>query len=271
MPLLDVKQHHLVVGAAKKASGSGVEDGIRGCARRSALLGHLVAQVFYHKLVGGLVQHSETVARHEDGAGPCASLGISVDRDLRLSTIVASILGDHEQLVRAALGVGIDQNSILGGVVGHGAGTLVSSSCAGTTDGDKRIIPLLSVVVCAEVAVLHVVQHAGVRAIRGALTLQFEHDHATVVTRGQQIHLRVGGKDPKPVVLATEGLHAGTLGHIPHADAFVLGVRDDDVLTSVKHDAGHIVDVPAKGVDLPCLGVVHAPQLHLAIVRPGNN
>ena len=69
---------------------------------------------------------------------------------------------------------------------------LVSSSCAGTTDGDERIIPLLRVVVCAEIAVLHVVQHAGVRAVRGALTLQLEHDHATA--RRQKDGARLGRK-----------------------------------------------------------------------------
>jgi hypothetical protein len=29
----------------------------------------------------------------------------------------------------------------------------------------------------------------------------------------------------------------------------------------VKHDAGHIVDVPTKSVDLPCLGVCNTREV----------
>ena len=54
----------------------------------------------------------------------CGETTYSVNCDLSLAAVVASVLGDHEQLVRATLSVSVDENRVLGGVVGHGAGTL---------------------------------------------------------------------------------------------------------------------------------------------------
>lgn len=51
-----------------------------------------------------------------------------------------------------------------------------------------------------------------------------------VVSRGQQVDLRVGGQDPEAVVLAPEGLHARALAHVPHTDALVLRIGHNDVL-----------------------------------------
>ena len=49
---------------------------------------------------------------------------------------------------------------------------------AGAADGDERSVALAGKVVAAQVAVLHVVEAARVRCVRGALPLQLEHDHA---------------------------------------------------------------------------------------------
>eukprot|EP00959_Pyramimonas_sp_CCMP1952_P170108 3553886-Pyramimonas_sp.AAC.1 len=70
------KGAHLVVGAAEKAAGSSVEDGIGGSAGGGALLGHFVAQILDDNLVGGLVQDSEAVASDEDRTRARAALGV---------------------------------------------------------------------------------------------------------------------------------------------------------------------------------------------------
>jgi hypothetical protein len=51
------------------------------------------------------------------------------------------------------------------------------------------------------------------------------------MTRCQQVNVWVGCQDPESIMLSPEGLHPRTLGHIPHADALVLAVGDDEVLT----------------------------------------
>jgi len=66
-----------------------------------------------------------------------------------------------------------------------------------------------------------------------------------VVAGSQQVDLRVGRQDPKAVVLPPEGLHPCALGHVPHPDALVLRVGDDDVL--YESASGYLVkDLPHK-------------------------
>ena len=60
---------------------------------------------------------------------------------------------------------------------------------------------------------------------------------------------------PEPVVLASEGVQTGALRHVPHTDALVLTVAQDELLARVEHDAGDVVVVAATGVDLPGFGV----------------
>mmetsp|Transcript_19296 Transcript_19296/g.34408 ORF Transcript_19296/g.34408 Transcript_19296/m.34408 type:complete len:239 (-) Transcript_19296:494-1210(-) len=107
--------------------------------------------------------------------------------------------------------------------------------------------------------------------MRRPFTLQLEHYHTTVVASRQKVHLRVGAQDPKPVMLPAEGLHSGALRHVPHPNTLVLRVGHNNVLTGVEHHAGDVVDMPAQGVHLPGLSVIHAPELDLPVIRAGHN
>ena len=100
----------------------------------------------------------------------------------------------------------------------------------------------------------------------GTLPLQLEDNHTRIVTCGQQILRAMGGKDPESVALTTEGLYTDTLGHVPNADAAILGVGNDKVMLGVEQTARNIVGVTTEGVDLPRLGLGHSPKLDLTIV-----
>ena len=49
-------------------------------------------------------------------------------------------------------------------------------------------------------------------------------------------------------------MQAGPLGHVPHADALVLAVAEDELLARVEDGAADVVVVAAAGVHLPGLG-----------------
>mmetsp|Transcript_9412 Transcript_9412/g.32760 ORF Transcript_9412/g.32760 Transcript_9412/m.32760 type:complete len:512 (+) Transcript_9412:1111-2646(+) len=261
--LLHVVQHDLVLPAAQQRAGARVEDGVHRRAGGGAFLRHLVAQVLDQDLAGGRVQHGEAVARDEGGVRACPALGVASG----LAAPVGRVARDDVQLVRPAVRVAVDEHRVLRGVVAQGARRLRRRVGARPADGDERVVAGGREVVRAQVAVLDVVQRALVRRARRALPLQLEHDHARVVASRQQVHVGVRAEDPEAVVLAAERLHAGALAHVPHADGLVLGIGHDDVLPGVEHDARHVVHVAAQRVHLPRLGVVHAPQLHLAVVR----
>lgn len=55
-------------------------------------------------------------------------------------------------------------------------------------------------------------------------------------------------------MVPAEGLHASPLGHIPHPDALVLRVGQDELLAWVEDSTGHVVVVTAASVQLPSLG-----------------
>ena len=87
------------------------------------------------------------------------------------------------------------------------------------------------------------------------LAFQLEDNHAGVVSGGKEVEGGVGRHDPEPVVIATERLEGGALGHVPNTDRLVLGVGQDQLLTRVEGHAGHVVVVTAASVDLPSLCV----------------
>ena len=64
----------------------------------------------------------------------------------------------------------------------------------------------------------------------------------------------VSGDDPVAVVLASECVEAGALGHVPDADRLVLGVAQNELLLRVEDGARDVVVVAAASVDFPCLG-----------------
>ena len=61
-------------------------------------------------------------------------------------------------------------------------------------------------------------------------------------------------KHPEAIVVTAEGLHSSPFGHIPHPDALVLRVGQDELLTRVEDGTGHIVVVAAACIQFPCFG-----------------
>jgi len=78
-------------------------------------------------------------------------------------------------------------------------------------------------------------------------------------------------ENPEALVVPPECEEALALGHVPDANAAILTVREDQVLTWMEQHAGHVVVVAAAGVHLPGLVLVHSPQLHQAIIGTGHN
>ena len=74
------------------------------------------------------------------------------------------------------------------------------------------------------------------------------------------------GEDPETVMLPPECLHALPLRHVPHANGLVFRVGNNELLLRMEEGARDVVDVAAQRVDLPRLGLVHPPQLHLPVV-----
>lgn len=90
---------------------------------------------------------------------------------------------------------------------------------------------------------------------RGALALQLEDHHTSVVTSGEQVHLRVGSNDPESVLVALERLDGSPLIKIPHADRLIFADGEDEVLVGVEKTGGSILEVAAAGIDFPGLGI----------------
>ena len=102
--------------------------------------------------------------------------------------------------------------------------------------------------------------------IRWALTLQLEYNEATVMANGKEIVLGMGGDNPEPVVLTADGLHARALLHVPHANGLILAVANDELLSRMENNTRNIVEMTTARVHFPGLGIVHTPQLDLAII-----
>lgn len=93
-----------------------------------------------------------------------------------------------------------------------------------------------------------------------------EDDHSTVMASSKEVQGGVGGQHPETVMLTAEGVEADPLGHVPYPDGFVLRVGEDQLLSWMKHDAGHIVVVATAGIHLPGLQkqfiFVSLPPIH---------
>ena len=54
-------------------------------------------------------------------------------------------------------------------------------------------------------------------------------------------------------MLAPEGVQTGLIAHVPHPDALVLGVGEDQLLSRMEDGAGHVVVMTSTRVHLPGL------------------
>lgn len=75
------------------------------------------------------------------------------------------------------------------------------------------------------------------------------------LTGSKEVEVGVSAQHPEAVVVTAEGLHAGPLGHVPHPDALVLRVGQNELLAGMEDGARYVVIVPPAGVQLPRLGL----------------
>lgn len=76
----------------------------------------------------------------------------------------------------------------------------------------------------------------------------------SALTGSKQVEVWVSAQHPETVMVPAEGLHSSPFGHVPHTDALVLGVGQDELLARVEDGTGHVVVVTATRIQLPCLG-----------------
>mmetsp|Transcript_14034 Transcript_14034/g.25342 ORF Transcript_14034/g.25342 Transcript_14034/m.25342 type:complete len:269 (+) Transcript_14034:2482-3288(+) len=211
-----------------------------------------------------LVEHGEAGARDESRAlGKALVGGLSSEVVVALLVGNVELVGPHrfeekEDAVLLAVGVVVDERPRL----------LVDS---GVSPEDLRrdfASGLGTEAVFDDVVVVEVVHFLVRRAavVCGAFPFEFEDHHSGVVARSDEVEGRVHGEDPVAVIFPTVDLGRGLLVHVPHADALVFRVGNDEVFLRVEQNARNVVYVSAHGVDLPGLVVVHTPQFHLAVI-----
>lgn len=77
---------------------------------------------------------------------------------------------------------------------------------------------------------------------------------ASPPTSSKQVEVWVSPQHPEAIVVPTEGLDSGPLGHIPHPNALILRVGQDELLAWVEDGTGHVVVVTTARIQLPCFG-----------------
>jgi hypothetical protein len=71
------------------------------------------------------------------------------------------------------------------------------------------------------------------------------------VTGGEEVDLWMRGYNPKPIVLALEAIHSGSLIEIPDPDCLVLARREDQVLMRMEQGAVGILEVAPASINFP--------------------
>ena len=198
-----VEQRHLVLGRKQQPTREPCEEHAIGTGvRRRELLDDLVLEVHDQNLAV-LVEHSKAVARHEDCRQARAAV---VLRGVGLGT---SVSVESEQLVRAAVRLRANQHAaarLVKGIIREGARAVAQSARLRVPPAPKRHdwhVALAAELVHSQVLVLDVKHATVVYVVSGALALELEDNHATVVAGGEKVLLGVGRQDPEAV--CTEG------------------------------------------------------------------
>jgi len=89
----------------------------------------------------------------------------------------------------------------------------------------------------------------------GTFPLELEDDETIIVTSSEQVEGRMSGQDPESVMLPSESLHSGPLGHVPDPNRLVFSIRENQLVTRVEDTGRDIVEVTSAGVNFPSLGV----------------
>mmetsp|Transcript_25763 Transcript_25763/g.43422 ORF Transcript_25763/g.43422 Transcript_25763/m.43422 type:complete len:205 (-) Transcript_25763:726-1340(-) len=136
-----------------------------------------------------------------------------------------------------------------------------------STEGNKRNIASIGELVETQVSILDIkATQATMRIKRRSFTFKLKYSHATIVTSGQQILVRMSSQDPEAIRLTTESLNTLSLGNIPNTNSAILGIRHNKLVLRVKQYARDIVGVTAHSVNLPSLSLIHSPKLHLSVI-----
>ena len=75
----------------------------------------------------------------------------------------------------------------------------------------------------------------------------------TFLTSSEQAESWMGGHHPETVVLATESVQACSLAQVPHSDALVFRVRQNELLPWVEQHARHVVVMASACINFPAL------------------
>lgn len=110
-----------------------------------------------------------------------------------------------------------------------------------------------------------VMTYIGSTSAKACLDVHSDH------TGSKQVKVGMCGKDPKSVVLPSEGLDCGTLCKVPYTHCLVLPTRNDEFVLGVEERIGNIVEVASARVNLPSLRFAHPPNFDRAIVSGGDN
>eukprot|EP00162_Nutomonas_longa_P014261 comp21894_c0_seq1/m.49668 comp21894_c0_seq1/g.49668 ORF comp21894_c0_seq1/g.49668 comp21894_c0_seq1/m.49668 type:complete len:1021 (+) comp21894_c0_seq1:778-3840(+) len=251
-----IVERDALVGAQQHRAGlDALVAKVRGAHRRSAALDGLVLEVLDKEILH-LVENNEAIACNEHRGDALALLAFA-----GLEAAAARLA--NEQLIGAAVGIGVHEQCVLLGVEEHGARRVHAARLAECHDGG---VLALREAERAEHLVADHIEHVAVSAECRALAVELEDHHSRVVARGKQIDVGVRGQDPEAIGVSAEGLGGHAAGNVPDADRLVLGVGENELLLGVEDGARDIVDMAAQTVDFPCLGLVHAPELDLAVV-----
>jgi len=76
------------------------------------------------------------------------------------------------------------------------------------------------------------------------------------------------GEDPESIIIivSSEGVQTHSLRDVPKTNTSIFRVGDDQLAFGVKQDARYVARVASHGINFPCFGFIHSPQLDEAIV-----
>jgi len=128
----------------------------------------------------------------------------------------------------------------------------VNRDTASASDHHQRLVLWSREVQLPQESLLHIIEDVSVHGVSRPFSFQLwkrqplvslgvnwinfylEDDHSAVVSGGKEVEGGVSSQHPKALVLSSEGIEARPLGHVPHPDAFVLRVGENQLLPWVE-------------------------------------
>lgn len=91
------------------------------------------------------------------------------------------------------------------------------------------------------------------------------------MTSCKQIQRRMSSKNPITFGFTFERMQTLTLRHVPHTNALILAIGQDELLSWMEHCTWYIVPMSPASVHFPSLVLIHTPKFHNTIVTTGHN